>query len=171
MQRMKVVLPEPEAPINTTTSPRRTCREMPFRICSSPKALWIPSASMMGSSLRCAISTPPQQLHGLPTEHPAAGRRTLFRLAESDLEPALEKAPEGGQQQEIDGHYQVQLENPEGCRGDHLRAQQQLLHADDTDQSGVLQHHVELVADRRNDHPKSLRQNDTTHQLAERHAQ
>src|ERR1700712_282287 len=105
MQRMNVVLPEPEAPISTTPSPRRTCSEMPLRISRSPNDLCMSSASMISSSLLCAISTPPQQFHGAAPEHPPGSRWLAIGLAEALFEPALEKAPDRGQQQEVDRHH------------------------------------------------------------------
>ncbi len=55
---MKVVLPEPEAPISTTTSPRRTSRVTPLRISSSPKALCTSSAWITDSCVVVMASVP-----------------------------------------------------------------------------------------------------------------
>ncbi|RMQ88557.1 hypothetical protein ALP97_200179 [Pseudomonas salomonii] len=83
----------------------------------------------------------------------------------------MEKAPQRGQGQEVNRDDQVQLEHAKRRRGHHLRAEQQLLHADHTHQGGVFEHHIELIAQRRHDHSKRLGQHDAPHQLAEPHAQ
>ena len=49
MQRSSVLLPEPLAPISTTTSPRRTARSMPRSTSWSPNRLWMASRLRTGS--------------------------------------------------------------------------------------------------------------------------
>ena len=44
-------LPDPEEPINTTTSPRFAVRSIPFRTSSGPKLLWIFFNSITGLSV------------------------------------------------------------------------------------------------------------------------
>ena len=48
MQRMKVVLPEPDGPRMHITWPGWTSSEMPFSTSSRPKLLWTASALTIG---------------------------------------------------------------------------------------------------------------------------
>ncbi len=54
MHRMNVVLPEPDAPMTTTTSWRLTVTVTPLRTCSCPKYLWTSVASTTIFSRVCA---------------------------------------------------------------------------------------------------------------------
>ena len=56
MQRSSVDLPEPDAPMMHTTSPRLTSRSMPLSTCRSPKDFSSCSILMMGSFV---IAPPP----------------------------------------------------------------------------------------------------------------
>ena len=50
MQRMNVLLPEPEGPMRQSTSPRLTVRSMPRSTSSRPKCLLTCRASTIGRS-------------------------------------------------------------------------------------------------------------------------
>ncbi len=56
-QRMKVVLPEPDGPMMTTTSWRLTVSEMPLSTSTRPKDLWTSTASTTLSTV--AAAAPP----------------------------------------------------------------------------------------------------------------
>ncbi len=56
-QRMKVVLPEPDAPMTTTTSCRLTVIDTPLRTCSRPNHFSTPVASTTTSV--AGSGTPP----------------------------------------------------------------------------------------------------------------
>jgi hypothetical protein len=47
MHRMRVLLPDPEGPITTTTSPSSTAKSTSFKTWKSPKYLLTPSKFMM----------------------------------------------------------------------------------------------------------------------------
>mgnify|MGYP000146072443 CR=1 FL=1 len=66
----------------------------------------------------------------LAAEHAVRCGGLAVGFAEAHFQPALEEAPQGGEHQEVDSDHQVQLEHTERRRGDHLRTEQQLLHAE-----------------------------------------
>ena len=51
MQRRRVLLPEPLAPIMLTTFARCTSKETPLRTSSAPNFLWTSTTLMHGGSL------------------------------------------------------------------------------------------------------------------------
>ena len=59
MQRMNVVLPEPDGPMTTTTSWRLTVTDTPLRTCSWPKYLW---TSVASTTIDSRVGAPPISL-------------------------------------------------------------------------------------------------------------
>src|SRR5215468_8528992 len=110
-QRIRVVLPEPEAPTMTTTSPRRTVSVTPLRTSSWPNDLWTsvasttvstveagrpPIAERMDAAMVLTVllqTFGPQPLQPFG-EEPAGSRLAPGRLAEAPLDPLLHEAPE-----------------------------------------------------------------------------
>ena len=92
-------------------------------------------------------------------------------------EPPLDPAPGSTPQIVVRSRYQTApaRKSSNGCeRRRPLRScrerRVQLLHAMIDEQRGRLEHVVELVAERRHDHPRRLRQDDPAHRLAVGHA-
>src|SRR5262245_21008229 len=128
---MKVVLPEPDAPTTTTTSPRRTVIETPFSTSRGPKDLWTSvasttiSAAFVGrpptaersseSVMRSAGAAGAQPLQALH-QKPGTTGLALIGLAEAPLDPLLHEAPQGRQRQIVEGDHQIELEDAEGRR-------------------------------------------------------
>src|SRR5579885_2896405 len=131
-QRMSVVLPEPEAPTTTTTSPRRTASETPFSTSTRPKDLCTsvasttvsvvaagrpPIAERISEEVTGRLAVPLQPIAAQPLEpageEPVLGRLALGRLSEARLDPALREAPERRQRQVIERHHEIELEHAE----------------------------------------------------------
>ena len=195
MQRRKVVLPDPDGPMRTTTSLRRTVRSTPLRTCSAAEVL-VDVGRLDDDAVRRAPATRRWHPAGRAARegHRRRGRssdaaprmpRSRQPLAQADalslptrvpaaVRSGLDRCPTGRQQQVPDGRGDEQLERMEDGRAAGVLAREghvQLGHADDDQQRGRLQHVVELVAERRNDDPRRLRQDDATHRLAIGHAE
>ena len=57
MQRIKVLFPDPEGPMMTTTSPGAIARSMSANTWLVPNHFWTPENSMaLGDGIRCATS-------------------------------------------------------------------------------------------------------------------
>src|SRR5262245_26360378 len=188
MQRMKVVFPDPDGPTITRTSPRRTVSDTPCSTCWSPNHFWTCSAStttlltspgVMPIDARmsepCFILTGPLCPYGLQSSRQRiVGSRCLSilpQVSEAPLYGILNKSPGRREGQIVESNHGIKLENAKCCRGDHLGCHQKLRDADDAHQCRVLQHRVELVAERRENDPDRLWQNDPPHRFEVCHAE
>src|SRR5580658_8875781 len=128
MQRKKVDLPAPEAPMMQTTLPGATSRSMPFSTSTSPYRLWTLCATTIGST-RCLLARgrgawPAKAEQALPQRVAEGGGRRGPRIAVAAANAPLDEALHGGQdrgQQDVPqrGHDQ-QRDGLEGARVDQL---------------------------------------------------
>src|ERR1035437_5641911 len=154
--RMKVVLPEPDGPMMTTVSWRLTWMQTSLRTCSRPKNLFTSRASTRTEDTFS------------PAPADARSRRALGKLA---LEPALDEPPDRREEQVPEAARDHVLEVDEGIDRLAVEGGVELENGENEQQRCVLDHVVELVAERRNDHPSGLRQNNAAHGLAVLHAE
>src|SRR5215207_5242425 len=94
---------------------------------------------------------------------------TVLGRIEPPLDPSLNKAPDRRQYQIPERDGEEVLDRLEGGRVVSLGIEEHLVDADEGQQRGVLDHPIELVAERRHDHPGGLRQHDTPHRQRPRH--
>ena len=145
MQRISVLLPEPDGPQMTMRSPRATARSMSRSTWNSPYHLLTPANSMMGS---CCIRA-----------HCACGGAGVQMLFDP---PAVARHREADD--EVDRrHEQLAFEEelaPVGVAQRELQRAGQVVQADDGDQRGVLEGADEGVDDRRHHQAQRLRQDD-----------
>src|SRR3970282_2422053 len=147
MGRMKVHLPDPEGPMMTNTSPRRTRRLIPRNAWNSSNHFLTFSQTMMSSPvsirsirLMLAAST---RADAQPHLGPAACDG--HRLAHHEIEG-------GGEQIDL-AHRPQEL----ALLGDSAENPEQLEQADDGHQGRVLEHADELAHDGRDDQAQRLR--------------
>src|SRR5512132_3047940 len=95
MQRRKVLLPDPDGPTITMTSPRPTSRSMPLRTSRRPKRLCTFSALTMGPVLASLAAPVVSALRLIVLPPPVAS--TLSRCARSSKAPAAALGPEAGE--------------------------------------------------------------------------
>src|SRR3712207_789366 len=151
MHRSSVLLPEPERPKMTTTSPGATSRLTPFRTSFSPNTL--------RTSCRLTIGL----LMSMRTTVPHVAR------LEPPLEPPLEVGEDARQDPVDQGGDHQRLQVLEVLAAYLGGSEKELLGPDDAEQGGVFDHGYELVAGRRDDDPHRLREDDPPHRLRPRH--
>src|SRR5215217_9414430 len=94
---------------------------------------------------------------------------TVLGRIEPPLDPSLDDAPDRRQYQIPERDGEEVLNRLEGGRVVSLCVEEHLVDADEGQQRRVLDHPIELVAERRHDHPGGLRQYDTPHRQRSRH--
>src|SRR5918998_590313 len=146
MHRSSVLLPEPERPKTTTTSPLAMSRSIPFRTSFSPNTLRTPRRLTMGDA-----SVPMR-----------AALPHVARL-EPLLEPRLEVGEDAREDPVDKGRDHQRLQILEVLAADLRGAEKELLDAGEANERGVFDHGDELVARGRDDDPP--------HRLRPRHPQ
>src|SRR5690554_389469 len=114
-QRISVDLPEPLAPMMTTTSPASTVRSMSFNTCSLPKCLFNPCIFTMWLIF------------------PSSNRRQS-----APLNQAQDQRQGQGDHQVKDRHREIHFKGRKGIGDIHLPLAHQLAHADHRKQGSVL---------------------------------
>src|SRR3954447_11539435 len=134
MQRSRVLLPDPLGPMITTTSPRAISRSMPASAARVPKRLRMPDNRKTGPSIGSSMAT----------------RGSAFEILDQDRARIAH--------QEVDQRSdQVDIHSAEGYGDAKLGGAHQLDDRDRRDQCRILQHRNEIVADRRQDDTRGLR--------------
>src|SRR5918998_330081 len=151
MHRSSVLLPEPERPKMTTTSPGATSRLTPLRTSFTPNTLRTSRRLTIGLLVSMRTTVP----------HVA--------LPEPLLEPALEVGEDARQDPVDKGSNHERLQVLEVLAANLGGPEKDLLDPDDADQGGVFDHGDELVARRRDYDPDRLREHDAAHRLRARH--
>src|SRR5918998_457124 len=151
MHRNIVLLPEPERPKTTTTSPGAISREMSFNTSFCPNLLQMLWRLTIGPAL-----VPMRALPDVSRSHPPLELRLEVGEDARD-DPVDDRGDdEGLQAVEVLAAY---LGGPE----------KELLDTDDPQERGVLDHRDELVARRGDDHANRLGQHDPAGRLHPRH--
>src|SRR4051794_13963667 len=107
MQRMKVVLPEPDGPMMQTVSPFVISSETPFSTSSRPKLLCTFSACMTTPLIGASESEPgsgwvPRGLHPLAE----AQLLPALTLRQATLDPRLDERPCCCEHEVPEGHHE-----------------------------------------------------------------
>src|SRR5215208_4888182 len=152
MHLRSVLLPDPERPKITTTSPSAMSKSMPFRTSFSPNTLRSPRR--------------------LTIERGSVPMRAAFShvaLREPPLQPPLEVGEDAGEYPVYYGRHHQRLEVLEVLASDLRGAEKEFLGADNADERGVFDHRDELVSRRRDDDPYCLGEHYAAHRLRPRH--
>src|SRR5680860_948347 len=133
MQRSSVLLPAPEGPISTTTSPRWTTRSTPSRTTVSPNLLTMPRISTSGSfSCPLCFSAASCVVMASPPVRTESVLETVHQEGEHEHDGQVVQRDD-----EVHGQRLV------GRGSEVLRGAEQLGHADERHQRGVL--HLSLI--------------------------
>src|SRR5690554_430386 len=137
-QRIRVDLPEPLAPLITTTSPCSTVRFLSLRTCSLPKYLFMPFIFTIW-----VISRAPSG-----------------RCYATALKQTQEQGQREGNGEIHQGDHEIHLKGGEGIGNVHLALTDQFTDTNDREQGGVLDADNALIAQGRNHAPECLRPDD-----------
>src|SRR6266850_4359707 len=146
---INVLLPEPEGPHTTTTSPLLTAVEHSLSTCTGPYHLLTSFISIIAMTVPSWGSEDSTARHGQP-----------------ELDP-LHEARQAEADREIDHRdEQVHLDQPTVSLGDLRGGAEEIGDREHVDERGVLEQHDGLRQQHRQHVPERLRQHDIAHGLA-----